>query len=170
MGLPSGVDGDGHVATTDATWAEVGRVKGRRAGAVELAERDPGLCRILTSARYVAALSQSLLSACGGSAALERRIVSFWQERHHRVVREGPRKTREVDVRAACESLELGRASDARLLVDAGLAGNSAPLGFNLSLSPGISARPVELLEALAEWTLRLRGKKPFFAADEHGE
>jgi radical SAM-linked protein len=120
-------------------------------GAVELAERDPGLCRILTSARYVAALSEYLLSVCGGSTALERRIVSFWQERHHRVVREGPRKIREVDVRAACESLELGQASDARLLVDAGLAGDFAPLGFNLSLSTGISARPVELLEALLQ-------------------
>jgi hypothetical protein len=121
------------------------------ADAVELAERDPGLCRILTSARYVAALNESLLSACGGSAALERRIVSFWRERHHRVTREGPRKTREVDVRAACESLELGRAGDVRLLVDAGLSGDLAPLGFNLRLSPGISARPVELLEALLQ-------------------
>jgi hypothetical protein len=119
------------------------------AAAAELAEGDPGLCRVLTRARYVAALSESLLSACGGSVALEQRIESFRQERHHWIVRETPRKIREIDIRAACESLELGRASDVPLLVDAGLPGDAAPLAFTLNLAPNASARPAELLEAL---------------------
>lgn len=118
-------------------------------GAVELDAGDPGLCRVLSSARYVAALPANVLAEIGGGEALGDRVSSFLAQPSYVVVRQGPRGARNVDVRAACERIDLGDKGDRDLLAGAGLVSDLFPAAFELSLGPGVTARPSELLGAL---------------------
>jgi radical SAM family uncharacterized protein/radical SAM-linked protein len=118
-------------------------------GAVRLGPGDAGLGRILTSARYMVGVSEAALEPLGGEAELARRVADFLAKPEYRIARDGKRTRGEVDIRAACLALRVGRDAERRLLADAGLVGARVPVEMQLRLPPGASARPADLVEAL---------------------
>jgi radical SAM family uncharacterized protein/radical SAM-linked protein len=118
-------------------------------GAVRLGPGDAGLGRILTSARYIVGLPEAALELLGGDAELARRVADFLAKHEYRIAREGKRARTEVDIRAACLTLQIGQDQQRRLLADAGLLAARVPLEMQLRLPPDSSARPTELVEAI---------------------
>ena len=117
--------------------------------AAELSGADPGLSRILSSARYVAALADTVLEALGGAAQLERLIGEFVALEEHIVVRSGPHSGKRVDVRASCEGLWRAGCEELGVLEQAGIREVAAALVFQLVLGPQATARPRELVHAV---------------------
>jgi radical SAM family uncharacterized protein/radical SAM-linked protein len=121
--------------------------------AMRLGPQDPGLSRVLTSARYILALSDAALDSFGGSSWLEDRIATFLGESAVRVRRNVQGIGKLVDVRAPVESLRIGGDSAKCDVEAAGLVGRLTPVEVELRILQSGSVRLTELVDVLTGQT-----------------
>ncbi|HLV23071.1 MAG TPA: TIGR03960 family B12-binding radical SAM protein [Polyangiaceae bacterium] len=118
-------------------------------GAVQLEAGDPSVSRVITGARYVLALAESVVADLGGRPALEERIASFLAQSSARVRRDVKGIGKMVDVRAFVETLAIGGADAAALLARAGLIGRNVPIELTVAVRQDGGVRLNEVAQAL---------------------
>ncbi|HLV64493.1 MAG TPA: TIGR03960 family B12-binding radical SAM protein [Polyangiaceae bacterium] len=117
--------------------------------AVRLSERDPSISAVITSARYVVALSELALKERLDDAELARRVAAFLERREHRVRRDIGKIGKIIDVRQLTDSVAVGGEAAHAVLDRAGIVGRVVPLELALPIRQNGSAKVAEVVDAV---------------------
>src|SRR5690606_32894557 len=117
--------------------------------AVRLSERDPSISAVITSARYVVALSELALKERPDDAELARRVAAFLERREHRVRRDIGKIGKIIDVRQLTDSVAVGGEAAHAVLDRAGIVGRVVPLELALPIRQNGSAKVAEVVDAV---------------------
>ncbi len=118
-------------------------------GACRLEQQDKGVAAVITAARYVLALPESVVAERGGLAFVEQAIAELLAKPELIIRRNIDGLGKKVDVRRFLQSLRVGSAEDRAALARAGLLGDLLPLEAVVALGPTGSAKAAEVVEAL---------------------
>ncbi len=120
----------------------------RFTGAARLGPNDPGLTKVITSARYALAFARGTLEGRpeGALEAAAERLLASTSHVVRRVI-EGAEKR--IDVRAALLSLAVETPAARAALVRAGLLGDLAVVEAEVAISNSGAVKATEIVEAL---------------------
>jgi radical SAM-linked protein len=118
-------------------------------GACKLEQQDKGVSAVITAARYLIALPESVVRERGGVGFVEAAIAEFLQKSEHIVRRSIDGLGKKVDVRRFVRSLRVGGDPERETLLRAGLLGDLLPLEAVVELGPTGSTKAAEIVEAL---------------------
>jgi radical SAM family uncharacterized protein/radical SAM-linked protein len=117
---------------------------------VELLEQqDKGVAAVITAARYLLALPESVVLERGGLPFVEQALASFMAKSEHVIHRKIDGLGKKVDVRRFVSSVRIGGDEERAALDRAGLLGNLLPIEAVVQLGPSGSAKATEVVEAL---------------------
>jgi radical SAM family uncharacterized protein/radical SAM-linked protein len=118
-------------------------------GARQLEQQDKGVAAVITAARYLLALPESVVKERGGTAFVEQAIAEFLAKPELIVRRSIDGLGKKVDVRRFVQSARIGTEEDRAALARAGLLGELLPVEAVVALGPTGSAKAAEVVEAL---------------------
>jgi radical SAM-linked protein len=118
-------------------------------GARQLEQQDKGVAAVITAARYLLALPESVVAERGGMTFVEQAIAEFLAKPALIVRRNIDGLGKNVDVRRFVESARVGDDADRAALSRAGLLGDLLPVEAVVALGPTGSAKAAEVVEAL---------------------
>ena len=118
-------------------------------GAERLEQQDKGVAAVITAARYVLALPESVVRERGGVAFVEQAIAEFLAKPELIVQRKIDGLGKKVDVRRFVRSARLGGDEEQAALARAGLLGQLLPVDVVVELGPSGSAKATEVAQAL---------------------
>jgi radical SAM-linked protein len=121
----------------------------RFVSAVPLVAEDPAVSSVVTGARYVIALAETVVAEHGGHAALAERIAALLAKSEAKLRRDISGVGKIVDVRRFLQTLAFGGDLASDQLRAAGIVGRAQPLELTLAISPAGSAKVSEVVEAL---------------------
>jgi radical SAM family uncharacterized protein/radical SAM-linked protein len=118
-------------------------------GARKLEQQDKGVSAVITGARYLIALPESVVRERGGLPFVDAAIADFLAKPELIVRRSIDGLGKKVDVRRFVRSLRVGGDEERAALVRAGLVGDLLPLEVMVDLGPSGSTKAAEVTEAL---------------------
>ena len=118
-------------------------------GARRLEQPDKGVAAVITAARYLLALPESVVAERGGVAFVTAAVADFLAKPELIVRRSIDGLGKKVDVRHFVRSMRVGGDEERALLASAGLLGDLLPLEVLVALGPTGSAKAAEVVEAL---------------------
>jgi radical SAM-linked protein len=118
-------------------------------GARLLEQQDKGVSAVITAARYLLALPESVVRERGGVAFVEQAIAEFLAKPELIIRRNIDGLGKKVDVRRFVRGLSVGADAERAELSRAGLLGELLPLVAVVELGPTGSAKAAEVVEAL---------------------
>jgi hypothetical protein len=118
-------------------------------GARQLEQQDKGVAAVITAARYLLALPESLIRERGGLPFIEQAIAEFFAKPELIVRRSIDGLGKKVDVRRFVRSVRVGNDADREALTRAGLLGDLLPIEAVVELGPTGSSKAAEVVEAL---------------------
>ncbi len=118
-------------------------------GACKLEQQDRGVSAVITAARYLIALPESVVKERGGVPFVERAIEELMAKSELVVHRSIDGLGKKVDVRRFLRTLRLGGDAEREALLSAGLLGDLLPVEAVVSLGAAGSAKAAEVVEAL---------------------
>ncbi|HYQ16749.1 MAG TPA: DUF2344 domain-containing protein, partial [Polyangiaceae bacterium] len=118
-------------------------------GACQLEQQDKGVAAVITAARYLLALPESVVAEAGGLPFVEAAIAEFLAKPEFIVRRSIDGLGKKVDVRHFVQSLRIGGDAERDQLVNAGLLGDLLPIEAVVALGPTGSSKAAEVVEAL---------------------
>jgi radical SAM-linked protein len=114
-----------------------------------LDQQDKGVAAVITAARYVLALPESVVAERGGLPFIEGAITDFLAKTELTIRRNIDGLGKKVDVRHFVRSVHVGGDEERAALTRAGLLGDLLPIVAVVSLGPTGSAKATEVAEAL---------------------
>lgn len=117
--------------------------------ATRLPERAPSLSKCIAAARYAIAVPRELLDSVGGPTALEGKMSEFLATESVMVTRNIDRNQKRIDVRRWVTALALGQPSLAETTRSAGMSGDFETIDVTVAITPGGSAKAIEVAQAL---------------------
>ncbi|HEX6767516.1 MAG TPA: TIGR03936 family radical SAM-associated protein, partial [Polyangiaceae bacterium] len=117
--------------------------------AVELDRDDPCVSTIVTSARYVIALSEDTLATFGGRGALSQKISEFIEKTACLVRRDVGGVGKMIDVRKFVKAVSVGDEASLEAISLAGIVGRTVPVNVTIAIGPSGSAKVSEVVEAI---------------------
>jgi radical SAM family uncharacterized protein/radical SAM-linked protein len=118
-------------------------------GARRLEQQDKGVSAVVTGARYLIALPESVVRERGGVPFVEGAISDFLSKSEHVIRRSIDGLGKKVDVRHFVRALRVGGEAEREALLSAGLLGDLLPVEVVVDLGPSGSTKAAEVVEAL---------------------
>jgi radical SAM-linked protein len=118
-------------------------------GVRQLEQQDKGVAVVITAARYLLALPESVVAAAGGLPYIQGAIAEFLAKPELIIRRSIDGLGKKVDVRRFVQSVRVGSDADREELLSAGLLGDLLPIEAVVALGPTGSAKAAEVVEAL---------------------
>jgi radical SAM family uncharacterized protein/radical SAM-linked protein len=118
-------------------------------GARQLVQQDKGVAAVITAARYVLALPESVVAERGGVPFVERAIAEFMAKSELVVRRSIDGLGKKVNVRHFVQALRVGGEAERAALSRAGLLGDLMPVDALVALGPTGSTKAAEIVEAV---------------------
>jgi radical SAM family uncharacterized protein/radical SAM-linked protein len=115
----------------------------------KLEPQDKGVAAVITAARYLLALPESVVAEAGGLGYVHAAIAEFLAKPEFIVRRNIDGLGKKVDVRRFVRSVALAGEAERGLLAEAGLIGDLLPIEAVVELGPAGSAKAAEVVEAL---------------------
>jgi radical SAM family uncharacterized protein/radical SAM-linked protein len=115
----------------------------------QLEPGDKGVAAVITAARYLLALPESVVAEAGGLAFVEAAIAEFLAKPELIVRRSIDGLGKKVDVRHFVQGLRVGGDVERADLSRAGLLGDLLPIEAVVALGPTGSTKAAEVVEAL---------------------
>ncbi|MDF3065049.1 MAG: hypothetical protein K0R38_650 [Polyangiaceae bacterium] len=118
-------------------------------GAQRLEQQDKGVSAVITAARYLIALPESVVRERGGVPFVDSAIAEFLAKPEHIIRRNIDGLGKKVDVRHFVRTLRVGGDAERDALLSAGLLGDLLPVEAVVDLGPTGSTKAAEIVEAL---------------------
>ncbi|HEY6081773.1 MAG TPA: TIGR03960 family B12-binding radical SAM protein [Polyangiaceae bacterium] len=115
----------------------------------ELGPQDKGVAAVISAARYLLALPESVVAEHGGLPFVERAIAEFLAKSELVVRRSIDGLGKKVDVRHFVRALRVGGDAERELLSRAGLLGDLLAVEALVALGPTGSTKAAEIVEAV---------------------
>jgi radical SAM-linked protein len=118
-------------------------------GVRQLGQEDKGVAAVISAARYVLALPESVVAERGGLPFVEQAIAEFLAKPELVIRRDIDGLGKKVDVRHFVQTLRVGGDEEREALSRAGLLGDLVPVEARVALGPTGSTKAAEVAEAV---------------------
>jgi radical SAM family uncharacterized protein/radical SAM-linked protein len=118
-------------------------------GVRQLGQEDKGVASVISAARYVLALPESVVAERGGLPFVEQAIADFLAKPELVIRRSIDGLGKKVDVRHFVQTLRVGGDEEREALSRAGLLGDLIAVEARVALGPTGSAKAAEVAEAV---------------------
>ena len=118
-------------------------------GGIALGSDDPGVNKIIDTARYVLAFPAEALASHGGRGLLEEGALALLEAPEAKVLRKIEGIGKWVDVKAFLKSLTVGDPRAPGMLEQAGIAGDLVSVVCEVGVTPSGSVKAQEVVEVL---------------------